>query len=641
MSPSAGSWEKLMNLKPQTSWHPNALVFSAFLFCAVLGCSNGPEQSAINILGTEESRFAEVDVETWVTPMRTFEPGATESRYDLHILTPRHFAVIVLDGERLREYFLKRSLDIDQALLGEAAKEISLKHLRSLILAFDSHLANNVLAPESPRQGWLVQLDFATEVNQEKWNQWLLGGAAAETKKTSAGHLLAPGGTHALHWTSATQLLVAMEDEFKIIASGSSENGQSELAADILQQEGSSLAYLALRAAPLQQLVEDVSGLVASSGFMNSDMQSMLDAVRGLDKFQVHADLQNEDMVHFELSFLDQTTAKSVLTMVTQNIDQMLAQGPISNALLNTARRNSAGNAPGLGNELQKLLSEIQSEMALGGLESVAEGRVVHIRAKRPGRLDELIDQGLAGLADTYSELSKQERLRKLGRALQAFYRDNGRYPAESASPLIYQAAKKMIEDTEAEVDPALPPFSWRVALLPYLDHSELYEAFDFTEPWNSDANKTAAAKMPDVFDWRAATTGTLPLVTNPDRSVPMSNLQFLTGIAGAMGKKGITQAEQVIDGVDRTLMLAEVPMVKTPWSAPGGWEVASQQDLASWIQSSEQSVIAMFFSGRVIAIPRQASLENLFGMVTPDGKERSNRTALVEMTLLPPLPEE
>ena len=31
---------------------------------------------------------------------------------------------------------------------------------------------------------------------------------------------------------------------------------------------------------------------------------------------------------------------------------------------------------------------------------------------------------------------------------------------------------------------------SWRVLLLPYLDRSDLYKAYDFTEPWDGPNNR-------------------------------------------------------------------------------------------------------------------------------------------------------
>src|SRR5262249_34911626 len=41
---------------------------------------------------------------------------------------------------------------------------------------------------------------------------------------------------------------------------------------------------------------------------------------------------------------------------------------------------------------------------------------------------------------------------------------------------------------------------SWRVLILPYVGHKDLYEQFHLDEPWDSEHNKKLLAKMPAVF---------------------------------------------------------------------------------------------------------------------------------------------
>lgn len=42
---------------------------------------------------------------------------------------------------------------------------------------------------------------------------------------------------------------------------------------------------------------------------------------------------------------------------------------------------------------------------------------------------------------------------------------------------------------------------SWRVHILPFIEHEQLYKEFKLDEPWDSDNNKKLIAKMPKVFE--------------------------------------------------------------------------------------------------------------------------------------------
>ncbi len=44
------------------------------------------------------------------------------------------------------------------------------------------------------------------------------------------------------------------------------------------------------------------------------------------------------------------------------------------------------------------------------------------------------------------------------------------------------------------------PWHSWRVLLLPYLEANAVYNAYDFSEPWDSPKNKALLDRMPDVY---------------------------------------------------------------------------------------------------------------------------------------------
>jgi type II secretory pathway pseudopilin PulG len=44
------------------------------------------------------------------------------------------------------------------------------------------------------------------------------------------------------------------------------------------------------------------------------------------------------------------------------------------------------------------------------------------------------------------------------------------------------------------------PMHSWRVLILPYLEHAHLYERYDFDEPWDGPNNSQLASQMPPTY---------------------------------------------------------------------------------------------------------------------------------------------
>ncbi len=72
--------------------------------------------------------------------------------------------------------------------------------------------------------------------------------------------------------------------------------------------------------------------------------------------------------------------------------------------------------------------------------------------------------------------------LKQLGLAMHNYLDANGRFPTD-------------IKSTDGK-----PLLSWRVAILPYVEQSDLYQEFKLDEPWDSEHNKTLIARMPKIY---------------------------------------------------------------------------------------------------------------------------------------------
>jgi beta-lactamase regulating signal transducer with metallopeptidase domain len=128
-----------------------------------------------------------------------------------------------------------------------------------------------------------------------------------------------------------------------------------------------------------------------------------------------------------------------------------------------------------------------------------------------------------------------------------------GRFPA----PVIYG------KDGKGKV-----PHSWRVELLPYLEQAHLYEAYQFDESWDSEANKKVLAQMPPFFrhpvdDAKSTSAGYFVLVPAElqgdvaERALPT-----------AFGKREGVKFAEILDGTSNTLAVVEAKR-EIPWTRP------------------------------------------------------------------------
>ncbi|MFI5454530.1 MAG: DUF1559 domain-containing protein [Isosphaerales bacterium] len=118
------------------------------------------------------------------------------------------------------------------------------------------------------------------------------------------------------------------------------------------------------------------------------------------------------------------------------------------------------------------------------------------------------------------------------------------------------------------------PWHSWRVLILPYLESADLYNAYDFSQPWDSPKNKPLIDKMPAVY--RDPIHG--------DNKDPYTHYAALVGPGAIFRPDGVKQTdpkeppvgkgglgfESVTDGTSNTVMISSVePGRKIPWTKP------------------------------------------------------------------------
>jgi beta-lactamase regulating signal transducer with metallopeptidase domain len=151
-------------------------------------------------------------------------------------------------------------------------------------------------------------------------------------------------------------------------------------------------------------------------------------------------------------------------------------------------------------------LPELKSAAASGLATAIGQARVAAHRQTSANNLKQ-IALGLHNWADTYG----------------------GRFPP----PVI------LSKDGKGKV-----PHSWRVALLPFVGYPQLYEAYNFDEPWDSETNRKVLAQMPPIYRHPLddpKSTNAAYFVLRPDK------LQSATEVragAGGFGEAGFESAD-------------------------------------------------------------------------------------------------
>ena len=217
-----------------------------------------------------------------------------------------------------------------------------------------------------------------------------------------------------------------------------------------------------------------------------------------------------------------------------------------------------------------------------------------------------------------------RSNLSNLAKAIQAYRADYGQFPPAC------------VRDANDQ-----PMHSWRVLLLPYLGHDNLYASYRFDEPWDGPNNSTLRQSIP--LEYRC------PALTRRQRSLGLTTYVAIVGKQTAWPDDRPMRESDIHDGADQTILIGEVPsdlnicwleprdipfdkaalgIHQMDWSTPANNAVEQLAASHPWPENSSSEIrvthVAMA-DGTVHVLPEDMKPDDLRALLTAAGNEPIN----------------
>jgi hypothetical protein len=190
-----------------------------------------------------------------------------------------------------------------------------------------------------------------------------------------------------------------------------------------------------------------------------------------------------------------------------------------------------------------------------------------------------------------------KDNLKQLGIAMHQYHNAHGSFPANA----LYSKDGK-------------PLLSWRIALLPYLGHDNLYKQFKLDEPWDSEHNKKLVEQMPEVFRSPRLKRKEAGMTTY---LAPLGESLIFTGT----DKK--IKISDIEDGTSNTILLVDAADDQAVvWTKPEDLKVDPNAPLKGLVGHYPGFFVAVFADGHVDTIPKNIAAKMLWALFTRNGGE-------------------
>jgi hypothetical protein len=356
--------------------------------------------------------------------------------------------------------------------------------------------------------------------------------------------------------------------------------------------------YVAVDVAALKGLFQ--MGLAQAGSQLPPDMQPLMELPNLISAAELTVNFTTTGPTSLVVHANDEAAAQQVETLLNtisakyqenlkaQLSEQAASADPIERAWAQYIERVSAGSS-------QFMPTREGSTLTLFHRDAMTEEEKKLI-INMVGMGTTMMLPALMGARQAARRTQGMNNLRMMGLALHNHHDVKGSLPAHAN----YSADGK-------------PLLSWRVHILPYLEHNALYQQFNLDEPWDSEHNKQLIAQMPDVFKGQGVNL-------EPGKT----NYLAVVGEACAFnGTQDGLKIQDVTDGTSKTIAIVEAdPDQAVEWTKPDDWEYNAEAPNAGLGHVHEGGWNAVLLDGSVRFISNTLDVNTLRAIMTRGGGE-------------------
>ena len=155
------------------------------------------------------------------------------------------------------------------------------------------------------------------------------------------------------------------------------------------------------------------------------------------------------------------------------------------------------------------------------------------------------------------------------------------------------------------------PLLSWRVAILPYIEQQNLYNAFKLDEPWDSEHNKPLANTIVKVYTSPAA----------PNTTLGLTHYRIFYGNGALFELNKGVRIQDITDGTSNTFMVGEAEQA-APWTQPDDFAYDPKKPLPKFASFTNGGFNALFADGSVRFMSNSTPEKTIRAYITRNGGE-------------------